>query len=447
MSGFRLDRRALLRGSGVCLALPFLEAMTPRTASGASATPRRLLYYYTPCGWARAGFSGQGETFTFADIMSPLLPHRADMITFGGLTKRSPSPPRPNDNGHHEHAQRSALSQMIVEASGGAATPTNSTSADQIAAQALRGKTQFASLELGVGRGKDYPLAWTGPTQGLPRENVPRRVLERLVGSGLSADPESVRLAALRKKQRLSVIDFARDSVQSLTTRLGTGDRRRMDQYLTSLRDVEDQVTRAPAPGSCGASGKATDYSAAGTFPSGTDYTPIVRQMIDLMVLAFQCDLTRVISFMRGGVWDGLLSLKTTVESFGIISQNDEHTISHGNGVEQSVINRWDAAQFAYLLGKMKSTPDVTGNLLDNSQVLWFSDYSIGPSHSLNDPSCVLAGRGGGDVKPGRRIVYATRVPFANLLISMLNNIGVQAPQNNPEGFGNGTGPLVGLGG
>lgn len=438
-----LSRRAVLRGAGAMMALPFLEAMVSSRAraAGAPPPPRRLAVFYTPCGinmsqWTPAN---TGPNWTLSPTLEPLAPVKDDVLVLSGL---SHYPGKPDDNGHHAAATAAFLSCVKAYKTQGTDIRAAITM-DQVAANHLHGVTRLPSLELGNDGGNGIGncdsgyacayarnIAWAGPTTPLPKETQPREVFNRLF-----ADFDPGATQAQQQKRRAyqqSIIDFVREDARALQARLGTTDNRKLDEYLTSVRELELRI-------------EADEPETAACTPGTPPPTPIsdvrdkTRTMMDLIVLAFQCDLTRVVTFMLGNA--------RSERVYGFLGLSGEHhTYSHHDNEPENLaalakIDHWEVEQYAYLLQRLKAVKEKDGTLLDNSLVYFCSEVADGNMHWHHDMPVLLGGRGGGAVTPGRHIRYSGAPPVANLFISMLSTVGVELSTFGDDG----TGPLPGL--
>jgi hypothetical protein len=266
-------------------------------------------------------------------------------------------------------------------------------------------------------------ISWSGPSTPLSKEVNPQSLFDRLVGDAQQTEAQ----AAKRRLYQQSVLDVVRNDTNRLQAKLGRTDRRKMDEYLTSVREIEKRVQSQPP--AC----------PVGSRPAApVDIRDRTTLMLDLIVLAFQCDLTRVISFMLENAGSNY--------SFDFLGlSGGHHSYSH-HGTDQAnydaiqAIDTWEMQQLAYLLGRMKSVQEPGGSLLDNSVVLLSSEISDGDRHNHNNMPVIVAGRGGGAIAAGRHVRYDTEVPLANLYVSIATACGVDA-----SGFGNSTGPCPGL--
>jgi hypothetical protein len=447
-----LHRRTLLRGLGASVALPLLDSMTPvlRTvAKGASSRPVRLGYIYKPNGAIGACDKSprpflwtpktEGKGFEFSPTMKSLEPFRDRINVFSGLAQVQG---RALGDGPGDHARANAtfLTGAHPYKTGGADFKLG-ISADQVAAKELGKFTQLSSLELGL---ESQPLAgncdsgytcaymsmsWRSATQPIPAEINPRAAFERLFGDGESTDP-SVRIARMESDK--SVLDYVTSSLSRLQVRLGAGDKRKLDEYLDSVRDIERRIQRAEEQ-------SATLGLPLLERPAGipADYSEYSRLMMDLMVAAWQSDMTRVASFMLGR--DGS---NRPYPEIGI--PDGHHSISHHQGEAEKVeklikIDELQVGQFAYLLKKMQETKDGDGSLLDHSLVVFGSSLSESNIHTHHDLPIVMAGGADGRVKGDRHLVYPKDTALNNLFLNMFDAANVPTV----EGFGDSTGRLT----
>jgi hypothetical protein len=447
-----LPRRTFLRGVGAAVALPFLDSMLPAfstVAHGAAARPVRLGYMYSPngiigsCSRSPRQFlwtpRTAGAGFEFSPTMKALEPFRDHVNVFSGLAQ-SQGWALGDGGGDHARATATFLTGVHPYKTGGADFRLG-VSADQLAAKELGKHTQLSSLELGL---ESQPLAgncdsgytcaymsmsWRSATQPVPAEINPRAAFERLFGD--STDP-AVRMA--RRASDKSVLDYVTASLTRLQGRLGAGDRRKMDEYLDSVRDIERRIQRAEEQS---ATMELPFMDKPGSVPH--DYAEYAKLMMDLMVASWQSDMTRVASFMLGR--DGS---NRPYPEVGVA--DGHHSISHHQGDAEKVdklvkINELHVSMFAYLLKKMKETQDGDGTLLDHSLVVFGSSLSESNIHAHDDLPIVLAGNGDGRVKGNRHLVYPKETALNNLLLNMLDVAGVPGVQ----GFGDSTGRLTGV--
>jgi hypothetical protein len=316
-------------------------------------------------------------------------------------------------------------------------------SVDQIAAQALGNKTRFASIELGIDRGgqsgncdSGYSCAyssnisWRSATTPMAKEINPRLVFERLFADGGGAN------RARRDKYRLSILDFVTEDARRLNGKLGATDRRKLDEYLTSVRELETRIARAEQQASKGEESKVPDYPRPTGIPK--DFAEHVRLMFDLLALAFQGDVTRVATFVYAN--------EGSTKSYAQIGVPEgHHDLSHHAGDPKKhekiqKINVYHLGLFAELLDKLKNTREGDGSVLDHSMLVYGSGISDGNRHNHDDLPILVAGKGGGTIKGGRHVVYPRRTPLNNLYLSMLERMDVKIPA-----LGDSKGRLSGL--
>lgn len=441
---FRLSRRTFLKGAGAALSLPLLEAMLPGTARAQAAAPRRFFAFYVPNGIHMPAWtpSSSGAGYALTPILAPLAPHQADVLVLSGLDNYAATA---QGNGAGDHARGTACFLTCVhpyktEGSNLSLGP----SVDQLIADHLSGQTQLRSLELGCEGGgstggcdSGYSCAytrnisWRTATTPVPKLTNPRSVFDRLF-AGFNPG-ESWESIAKRRRYKQSVLDFVMQDAQRLDARLGGRDRAKLDEYMTSVRELELRLDNATAD-----EGPTCQPFAQ---PEGTpqDFGEHVRLMLDLVALSFQCDITRVGSFMLGNGGSN--------RSYSFIGvPGAHHELSHHQGdpakhAALQTINTWEVEQLAYLLGKLKAADDVTGSVLDNTLVFFSSEVEDGNSHRHYDLPVLLAGGGGGMVTPGRHVSYPGNTPIANLFVSILQGMGVATSTFGDDG----TAPLPNL--
>ena len=434
-----LSRRTLLRGLGTVIALPWLEAMGGMSAWAASAggkkiAPTRMAFVYVPNGKDMAHWTPktEGENFELPEILQPLAPFQRDLNILTGLTADKA---RPHGDGGGDHARA-----MTAFLTGCQARKTDGTdihagvSVDQLAAARIGELTHLSSLEIGCEPGQmaggcdsgyscvySGTMAWRSATQPLPKEVNPKLVFERIFGGGDAADRKQ-RLAS-----RKSVLDFIREDSKSLAKQLGHSDQQKLDEYFSSIRDIEQRMQRAHSLPPLTAP---ADFPVPGGAPE--KYEDHIRLMSDLMVLAFRTDATRVCTFAFAN--EG--SNKAYAE-IGV--HEGHHELSHHGRDPKKLakireINKFHTRQFAYLLEKLKSVKEGEGTLLDNCMIAYGSGNSDGDRHNHDDLPILLAGRGGGTIKTGRHIRYGSETPVSNLWVSMLEKIDVRVPVGDSTG-------------
>lgn len=439
LTGKHLDRRTLLQGLGSAIALPFLDAMCPALAAPTKlrrGAPPRISVVYVPNGimmnqWKPAA---TGPGFEYTRILKPLEPFRKDITLLSGLANRAADRSK---GGGHAKATGSFLSGAQPKYTAGADVHAGTTF-DQIAARGFAKETRVASLQLGcedarmvgncdTGSSCAYTntLSWKDPDTPLTVEVDPRSVFERLFGT---FDPSlSAEVRNRRMLYRRSILDQTRESAQKLTSTLGSTDRRKMDEYLTSIREVETRISAA----------EDDEVRPAIEKPAGIPlkYSEYVSLMFDLQVIAFQSDLTRVSTMMLGR--------EGSVRTYPEIGVPDpHHPLTHHRGHPDFIekvtkINCYHVELFSKFVQKLKSTPDGDGTLLDHSAILYGCALSDGNAHSNTDLPLLLAGHLGG-AAGGQHLASAPNTPVANLFVSLLNGAGFDT-----EKFADSTGPLA----
>lgn len=431
---FRLSRRAALRGLGTGLgtlvALPFLEAMSAPARAQTTppvdpTAPRRLLFFYVPCGIHMAAFTPVrlGRDYDLPAILEPLAAVQSSVLVLSG-TKNTAAQSLGDGGGDHARGTGAFLTAVHPQKS--ETQVQNGPSADQVAASAWRGRTRLSSLELGAESGSgvgacdtgyscaySHNISWASPMVPMPKEVNPRAVFDRLFAGADAGLSEQERQA--RRRRRLSVLDFVREDTGRLEQKLGAADRQKLDEYLTGIRELERGIEQAP-PTQC----------AFPERPQGRDddVTTYVRQMLDLAILAFQCDLSRVVTFMLGNAGSN--------RSYGFLGHpGGHHEYSHHQGDPDkhralTDIGRFEVAQLAYLLEKMAAVSEGNGTLLDNSLVFFSSEIEDGNSHGHEDLPLLLAGRAGGVVDAGKHARVQAPTEIGDVLLTMLRAVGVE---------------------
>jgi hypothetical protein len=434
-----LARRAFLRGLGTTLALPFLDAMVPALKAGTTVKPAvRTAFVYVPNGiimkdWTPAA---EGTGWEFMNSMKAMAPFREDMLVLSGLAQVNG---RALGDGAGDHARAGATWLTGVHPKKTEVDLHAGISADQVLARELGKATQLGSLEIGLespslagdcdsGYSCAYTntISWRNPTTPMPVEVNPRAVFERMFGDGESTDPAS-RLAAM--KEQSSILDYITGDAARLSSGLGATDRNKLDQYLEAIRDIERRIQKAEEQ-------NATMQMPVMERPTGIpeEFDDHAHLMMDLLTLAFQADMTRVVSFM--------IAREGSNRSYRSIGVNDGHhsCTHHMNDpvkIEKTAkINTHHVETFAYLIQKLKSTPDGDGSLLDHAQILYGSSISDGNAHTHHDLPILLVG-GAGQAKGGRHQRYPKETPLNNLLLTMMDRAGVRV-----EKLGDSTGEM-----
>ena len=421
-----VPRRTFLRGMGATLALPMLDAMTPAFAA---ATPRpiRMAFMQTPNGIfnLRGEWTPKtvGANFELTRTLEPLAAFKDRMLVISGLDHQQAAGLNGEVGGDHPRACTAWLTGTHAKMTSGADLRAG-ISVDQIAAKEFGKHTQLASLEMGLeasevvgacesayGCAYYNTIAWRNETTPLPMENRPRAVFERLFGD--TTDPKA-RLA-LRQEDR-SILDAINSEVKRLRIRVGGTDRAKIDQYLEAVRDVERRMQLAERQ----ENPELTIGSPVGAPEVCSDY---FKLMADLMVLAWQTDMTRVITFQMGHEMSG--------RAYPELGFGDAHhpcTHHQGDAEKQektTKINIFHTKMLSYYLGQLRATPDGDGSLLDHSMILYGAGLSDANLHLYSDLSLVLVAGGVRGIKGGQHVRYANRTPMANLLLTMLDKADV----------------------
>ena len=432
-----IDRRTVLRGAGATLALPLLDSMA--AALTAAARPiNRFGVVYVPNGimmqnWTPAA---RGARFDFTPILKPLEPFRDDLLVISGLNSTPPEP-----GGVHARASTRFLTDVHPKPTAGSDLQAG-ISIDQIAAKELGRHTQLASLELGlestesagscdVGFSCAYTstISWRSAKTPLPMQHNPRGVFERLFGDTGSTDP-AARLA--RMQQERSILDSVIEKTANLERGLGPSDRIKLNEYLDAIRDVERRIQKAEEQSARELPVMAQPAGIPSTFEEHA------QLMYDLYVLAYQCDLTRVITFMIGREFSG-----RTYPDLGI--PDAHHAISHhGKDPEKLAklvkVNTCHTELFAHFLKRLQATPDGDGSLLDHAMIIYGAGMSDGDKHDPQNLPILLLGGGAGQLKSRGHRRFPKGTPLANLHLTLLDKLGVQV-----EKIGDSTEPLSGV--
>ncbi len=436
-----LPRRTFLKGVGVSMALPLLDSMIPARTLLAQTAARplpRLGFVYIPHGaimdkWTPAT---EGGGFEFTPILKPLEAYRDRLNVVTGLGHRAA-----DTTAVHSLSPTTWLSGVRPKATQGVDAYAGVT-ADQIAAQQIGQDTVLPSMELAtedhsglIGScDRDYgciymnTLSWRTPTTPMPMEINPRKVFERMFGQGGSA---TERLARIQEDK--SILDAITKDAASLQVQLGASDREVMTQYLENVREIERRIQRAEQS-------QGDEDLQLPSRPAGVpfDYEEHIKLMYDLMVLAYQADVTRVITFM--------VSREVSNRTYPQVGVTDgHHAISHHQNraekMEKNVrIQTYNISQFAYFLERLQKTPDGDGSLLDHAVLLYGSNMSNSNAHDHYPLPNLVVGGAAGRMKGGRHLKYADRTPMTNLLVSMLDKVGV-----SQETLGDSSGPLANL--
>jgi Protein of unknown function (DUF1552) len=405
--------------------------------------PLRTAFLYVPNGVHMPSWTPRtlGAAFDLPAILEPLEAVKDDLLVLSGLTL-NPARALGDGGGDHARAMASFLTGRHPRKTDGADLKAG-VSIDQAAAQRIGHATRFPSLEIGCEGGKNggecdhgyscayqSNLSWRSETTPVAKQVNPRLVFDRLFGS--PAGREGGEDLTKGDRHSKSILDFVRDDAKQLGQTLGTADRRKLDEYLTGVRELEQRITSARPAVDVGVA----KYPRPLGIPA--DYQEHLRLLGDLLVLAFQCDLTRIATFVFAN--DGS---NRSYRAAGV--SDGHHDISHHGGdaaknAKIRKINQFHTTQLAYILGKLKVIPEGDGTLLDHCMILYGSGISDGNSHSHDDLPILLAGGANGTIKTGRHVRYAKETPLTNLYVSMLDRMGA-----NVDAFGDSTGPLRSL--
>ncbi len=425
---------------GAAISLPFLDAMTPAFASVAPS-PVRAAWFYVPNGIDMRNWTprAEGPLTELPSILAPLDPMKRDILILSNLTANWGRPLLAGA-GDHGRACAAYMTGMEVHRTAGADLKVG-VSADQIIARAIGDKTKLPSLEIGLEEARQagncdngyscaycYNMAWRTESQPLPPISDPRQLFERLFGTDIAEPPAA---HARRMMMRQSILDQVMDDAQKLESNLGPDDRRKLDEYLSSVREIERQVERAEKDSAVDP-GIERPYGVPPEFP---DYFSL---MADMLLAAFKADITRVSTVMIGR--------EGSVRPYPEIGISDgHHPLTHHRGNLEMLdkvrqINSLHLKLFADFLTKLKATKEGDSNLLDQSMIVYGSGLSDGNSHMHDQLPTVLAGRGGNFISPGRHIIYQRETPVCNLFATMAEHMGARA-----EHFGDSTYQLQGL--
>ena len=431
-----LSRRTVLRGLGVSVALPFLDGMVPAfaRAAGTARSVRRFAAVYVPNGMLMRNWTPktEGVGFEFPATLKPLEPFRESLTVISGLNVAKNA-----GASLHSRASTRWLTGVPPKGVQAQAEVAAGISMDQIAAKEFGRATQFASLEVSL-EPNDFAgscdpgfscayintISWRGPTTPLPMEHNPRVVFEHLFGDAGTTDP-AARLARIQKDQ--SLLDSILEEANRLTHRVGTSDRRKIDEYLEAVRDVERRLQKAEEQ----KDQQLPLIEQPAAVPAV--YEDYAKLMFDLQVLAHQTDLTRITTCMLGRELSG--------RQYPEIGAPDAHhpTSHHQNAPEKQAnyakINAFHTRLFAYYVDRLKTTQDGDGSLLDHMTLLYGAGMADGNLHATEDLPLVLLGGGAG--KGGRHLRYPKETPLPNLHLTLLDQLGIHVDR-----LGDSTGEL-----
>jgi hypothetical protein len=436
-----LPRRAFLRGMGTAVALPFLDAMTPAYAATTKA-PVRMAFVYVPNGIDMRHWNPEyeGALRELPRILKPLEPFKDDLLLLSNLTHNGG---RALLDGAGDHGRCCGAYLTGIQPRKSAVDIKVGISCDQIVANHIGQQTRFPSLEVGMedarqagdcdsGYSCAYTnnLAWRSESQPLPPILDPRLLFERLFGKGAELTPEQ---RALQSKFRRSILDFVAEDTRKLQADLGARDKRKLDEYLTSVREIERQIEKAEHDNARIDPGMGKPYGVP------ADFAEHFKLMTDMITVAFRSDLTRVVTF--------LVTREGSSRPYREIGIPDgHHPLTHHRNdpammEKVAQINSYHVRQLAAWIEKLKATEEGDSTLLRNSMIVYGAGLSDGNRHSHEDLPTVILGRGGDYLKSGRRLVYRRETPMSNMFLNMMDRMGVPGVEH----FGDSTGRLQGL--
>ena len=439
VTGKHLSRRTLLRGLGAAIALPALDAMRPAFAA-TPASPLRMSFVYVPNGIVMDNWTPKapGADFEFTRILKPLEPFRDRTLVISGLMDNNANA-LGDGGGDHARAAASFLTASHPKKTGGLDIHVG-VSVDQVVAQSAAAQTRIPSLELGLDDSRvvghcdsgyscayTNSISWRTASTPLPPEASPRSVFERLFGDIDTSLDAATR--ARRERYRKSLLDMTLEETRKLSGTLGAPDRRKVDEYLESIREIERRIETAEKDG--------RNIVPTIEKPEGipVEFAEHAKLLFDLQAVAFQTDLTRVTTMVIGR--------EGSVRTYDEIGVSDpHHPLSHHRNAPEALekltkINTFHVKLFADFIGKLAKTKDGDGSLLDHSMILYGCGIADSNRHTHENLPILLAGGANGGVQTGRHIVLKQNTPVANLFLGMLDRAGVA-----PERFGDSTGKL-----
>jgi hypothetical protein len=439
MARMILPRRTLIRGLGAAISLPMLESMAPAHAAAAAAAPVRMACLFFANGAIMDNWrpTGEGTDFQLSPTLQPLENVKNQLLVLEGLTQHHA---RANGDGPGDHARNASayLTGAQPRKTSGADISVGQ-SIDQAVAEKIGSQTRLPSIELGVDRGRNAGscdsgyscsyssnISWKTASTPCAKESNPRAAFERLFGS-----PEEAADRERRLRDRRSILDFVGGDLKRIQPSLSGADRQKLDEYFTSLRDVEQRVARADQ-----GPREVPELKLPDGIPA--ELKEHIRLMFDILALAFQTDSTRVATLMLADAGSNRTYPDVDV-------RDGHHELSHHQNDQAKMekisrIDRYLVEQFGGFLTRLSSISEGGSTLLDNSMILYGSAISDGNRHNHDDLPILLAGGGGGSIKSGRYIKYAKETPLNNLFISMAQRMGAQL-----DSLGDSRGPLENL--
>ncbi|WP_010588233.1 DUF1552 domain-containing protein [Schlesneria paludicola] len=427
----KLPRRLFLKGTGVTLGLPLLNGMMPSNgwAAGATNAPTRMAFVFVPNGVVIPDWkpTSDGTDWQLSPTLQSLENVKDRLCVMSGLAQDNAHPKGDGPGDHARSAAAFLTGAHPVKTDG--ADIRAGISIDQVAAERIGAMTKLPSLEIGTEGGRNAGqcdsgyscaysnnISWKTPTTPMSKEINPKLVFERLFGS--ARDRESVKNQQKRDFYRKSILDAVGDDAAKLSTKLGQTDRRKLDEYFTSVREIEVRIARSRADQT---EQKVPQIALPTSVPKDLDEH--IRLMFDLLALAFETDTTRVATFM--------LANEGSNRSYPMVGVNDgHHHLSHHQKKEDWLaglrkIDAYLVSHFARFLERLKNTPEGDGSILDHSMIVYGSAISDGDAHNHNELPILLAGTGSGSIVANRHLVYPENTPMNNLFLSMLDRMGV----------------------
>ena len=432
----KLPRRLFLKGVGATLGLPVLNAMLPPNgwAAGSTGAPSRMAFVFVPNGVIVPDWTpkGEGTDWELSPTLEPLVNVKDRLCVLTGLAQDNAEAKGDGPGDHARSAAAFLTGAHPVKTDG--VNIKVGISVDQVAAEKIGSLTRLPSLEIGTEGGRNAGqcdsgyscaysnnISWKTPSTPMSKEINPKLVFERLFGA--SEDQESVKSRARRDFFRKSILDSVAEDAAKLSRTLGQTDRRKLDEYFSSVREIEQRIARSQAESH---STKLPAMDLPQRIPKELD--DHIRLMFDLLTIAFETDTTRVATFM--------LANEGSNRSYPMVGVNDgHHHLSHHQNKDDFIaplkkIDRYLISHFAKFLEKLKNTKEGDGSLLDHSMIVYGSAISDGNHHNHNDLPILLAGTGSGTITPNRHLVYPKNTPLNNLFLSMLDRMGAGVDQH-----------------